>query len=112
MIKKERIIDLTDSNRNNTTPVIRELRSMSDPILGQANDSINFVNEDRDIGHSMGPNLQDPDGNYEEELEAKGVTVLNSTTYYPASRTTITKRSMTPEESAAERQGQQYYLDR
>ena len=30
MIKKERIIDLTDRGRNNTTPVVRELRSLSD----------------------------------------------------------------------------------
>jgi hypothetical protein len=113
MIKKERIIDLTDSNRNNSTPVIRELRSMSDPIQGRANDSINFVNaenNEKDLEHET-LNLIDPDGQYEEQLEASGATILNSTTYYPDSRTTITKRSLTPEESAAERQ-QQYYLER
>lgn len=109
MIKRERIIDLTDMGRHNTTPVIRELRSLSDSSPA---DTINIINEnyEKDLEHSDTPNLQDPDGQYEEELEAKGATILDSTTYYPASRTTITKRSMTPEESLANRE--QYYLDR
>ena len=44
MIKKERVIDLTDIGRNNTMPVVRELRSLSDSPPTQADD-INFVNE-------------------------------------------------------------------
>ena len=42
MIKKERVIDLTDIGRNNTMPVVRELRSLSDSPPTQADD-INFV---------------------------------------------------------------------
>ena len=112
-IKRERVIDLTDIGRNNTTPVVRELRSLNDLPPTQA-DAIDFVKEDRDIGttNKQSPNLQDPDGPFfEEQLEAQGATILDSTTYYPASKISITKRSMTPEESAAERAGQ-YYLER
>ena len=105
MIKKERIIDLTDRGRNNTTPVVRELRSLSDQSpAARASNAINFVNEERDIGttNKQGPNLQDPDGNYEEQLEAEGAFIVQSTTYYPASGTTVTRRSQTPAEIAEE----------
>jgi len=101
MIKKERIINLTDSGRNNTTPVIRELRSLSDPPT-QA-DTINFINEDRDIGITVGYSPPDPDGQFEEQLEAEGVTILNSTTYFPASKQTVTWKSKTPAEIAEEK---------
>lgn len=109
MIKRERVIDLTDIGRNNTMPVVRELRSLSDQPV--SDNVINFVNEDRDIGHSVSPDLQDPDGSYEEQLEAEGATIHESTTYYPASGTTITKRSMTPVESLAHKE-REYYLER
>lgn len=117
--KKERIIDLTDYGRHNTMPVVRETDDEI-PVLRSINDSstddidpINFIAEDSSQGYpqSQPINLVDPDGQYEEQLEAEGATIIDSTTYFPASKTTISKRSMTPEETAAERQGQ-YYLER
>lgn len=111
MVKKEKIIDLTDTGRRNKTSVVRDtnttatefstinrIRSLSDAPSPPSN-IIHLVDEDKDLGliQQQGPNLVDPDGRYEEELEASGATVLNSTTYFPASRTTITKRSRTPE---------------
>jgi hypothetical protein len=40
---------------------------------------------------------------YEERLEAEGATIIDSTTFFPASNTRITKRSQTPEERAEQR---------
>lgn len=80
---------------------------MSDPSAGQA-DSINFINEnyEKDLEHSDTLNLQDPDGQFEEELEAEGAFIIESTTRFPASGTTISKRSLTPKEWAEQRQHQ------
>jgi len=57
--------------------------------------------------------LQSPEDEYDEKynpepmederLEMEGAHIINSTTYYPASNTTITKRSLTPQEIAEER---------
>ena len=44
-----------------------------------------------------------PDGQFEEQLEAEGVTILNSTTYFPASKQTVTWKSKTPAEIAQEK---------
>jgi hypothetical protein len=38
-----------------------------------------------------------------ERLKMEGAQIINSTTYYPASNTTITKRSLTPQEIAEEK---------
>jgi hypothetical protein len=100
-VKKHATVRVTDNE------VLRSINDSPGPI-----DQINIIDEDREKGQGTSmPELVDPDGQYEEELEAEGATVLNSTTYFPASKTTISKRSMTPEERAQERQGQ-YYLER
>jgi hypothetical protein len=41
---------------------------------------------------------EDPEPDYEERLEAEGATVIESITHFPASNTTLTKRSQTPAE--------------
>jgi hypothetical protein len=83
--KEERIVNLTYIGRHNRMPVVRELEAddgtttttilsindPSSPIKG--NDSpIHFVTENKDLRYSNIPNLVDPDGNYEEQLEATG----------------------------------------
>lgn len=111
-IKKERIIDLTDIGRHNTMPVVRrELRSMNDPPT-QA-DTINVINEEnyeKGLGQPREYIPPDPEPGEDERLENEGATIIHSTTYFPASGKTISKRSQTPEESMANRE--QYYLDR
>jgi hypothetical protein len=117
-IKREEVIDLTDTGQNNTMPVIRELdqdpvtglvtmRSIIDPDKNSAfnNDSpVQFVVEDRHGSAYPQPYTpEDPDGGYEEKLEAEGAFIIDSTTYYPASKTSITKKSQTPAEIAEER---------
>jgi hypothetical protein len=112
--KKERIIDLTDIGRRNSMPVVRDnddeipvLRSINDSPT-DAIDPVNFIAEDRDQGYSQPKPLVDPDGQYEEQLEAEGATIINSTTYFPDSKRTITKRSQTPEERAEQRMFEYY----
>jgi hypothetical protein len=41
---------------------------------------------------------EDSEPDYEERLEAEGATVIESITDFPASNTTLTKRSQTPAE--------------
>jgi hypothetical protein len=122
-IKIEKVIDLTYIGHNNTMPVIRELeqdpvtslvtmRSIIDPDKNSAfgvNDSpIQFADEDRGRGYQEPVTPPDPEGDYEERLEAEGATIIDSTTFFPASNTRITKRSQTPEERA-EQQMFEYY---
>ena len=114
--KKERIIDLTDIGRHNSMPVLREdddeipvLRSINDSPA-EAIDPVNFITEDSSQGYpqSQPPNLIDPDGQFEELLEAEAATIIDSTTYYPASKTSISKRSQTVEERAEQRTFEYY----
>jgi hypothetical protein len=124
--KEEEIIDLLDYGNHNTMPVIRELeqdpvtglvtmRSVTDSAHGKDsafNDSpVHFVaEEDRGQGYKKEPDpIPDPDGNYEEQLENEGAFIINSTTYYPASGTTVTKKSQTPAEIAEERGYHDFY---
>jgi hypothetical protein len=56
-------------------------------------------------GSSYSESYQPPtdiEPGYEEYLEATGATIINSTTYFPASKTTISKRSQTPANVAEE----------
>jgi hypothetical protein len=119
--KKERVIDLTDIGRRNHMPVLREGESTEeDPIMirslndqpSEAIDAVNFIDDNINIGHTktQGYTPPDPEPYEDERLENEGATIHYSTTYYPASNQTITKRSMTPEKSMAERQEQ--YLER
>jgi hypothetical protein len=120
LIKKDKIIDLTDTGRRNKTSVVRDTQDDFMPAkVRSLNDAptppsriITVVDEDKDLGRiPQGPNLVDPDSQFEEQLEAGGATIISSETYFPASRTTITKRSMKPEEHRAE-QDRAYYLER
>jgi hypothetical protein len=120
--EEEVIIDLTDSGNHNTMPVIRELeqdpvtglvtmRSIIDPDKNSTfnNDSpIQFAEEDRGTAYPQRADPPDPEGDYEERLEAEGATILESTTFFPASNTRITKRSQTPEERAEQRMFEYY----
>jgi hypothetical protein len=81
MVKKEKIIDLTDTGRRNKTSVVRDTNTTEFPPannrIRSLNDSpsppsniIHLVDEDKDLGliQQQGPNLVDPGGRYEEEL--------------------------------------------
>lgn len=120
-IKREQIIDLTDSARNNSTPVVRNLdvnpvtgartyttaedRSLFRDPERDSNNPIFIMTTSEDKGQShpepyTPPEIEPQD---EERLENMGATIHDSTTYYPASRQSISKRSMTPQEIADER---------
>jgi hypothetical protein len=66
---------------------------------------IGFIPDDRNKGNTYPEPYQLPEieSGYEEGLEAGGATVIVSSTYYPASGVTISKRSMTHDETADER---------
>jgi hypothetical protein len=122
---KEEIIDLTDTGNHNTMPVIRELeqdpvtglvtmRSITDPKRNSAfdNDSpVQIVTEDKGTVYHEPDTPPDPDGDFEERLEAEGAFIINSTTYFPGSKTTITKKSYTPAE-IAEQRGYNDFIER
>jgi hypothetical protein len=113
-IRKEEVIDLTDTSGNNHTPVIRELEQ--DPVTGcvtvraaidpPKNKYLEgqVIPEDRGLAYSKPQEPEDPEGNCEEQLEAEGAT----TTFFPASNTRITKRSQAPEERAEQRMFEYY----
>ena len=119
-IRKEEVIDLTDTSGNNHTPVIRELeqdpvtgcvtvRAAIDPpknkyLDGFEGSVIQVIPEDRGLAYSKPQEPEDPEGNCEEQLEAEGAT----TTFFPASNTRITKRSQAPEERAEQRMFEYY----
>lgn len=117
--KRDNVIDLTDSSRQNSTPVVRELDVnpitgcrtykvlSADAAAAAANDNedvpIFITGEDKGQSHPepyQPPEIEPQD---EERLEAGGATILDSTTYYPASNMSVSKRSQTPQERAAER---------
>ena len=122
--KKRNVIDLTDTARRNHTPVVRNLDI--NPVTGARIYANTTSAEDRSLfrdpekNSQAGPTFimagedkgqaspepyipEDPEPQYEEGLEATRATIIKSETYYPASKTTITKRSMTPQEIADER---------
>jgi hypothetical protein len=135
--KQDKIINLTDSHRRNSTPAIRQMDISVNPVTGthtytptsrrrnptNPNDMLSdsgstttfmIVPEDKGDGLSTSkeqyqPPPTDPEPNADELLEAAGATILDSTTYFPASKQSLSKRSMTPAEHAAERG---YYLER
>lgn len=61
-------------------------------------------NHDKELPNNNGPFPKDPNGYYDEHLETTGATIIKSKVYFPASKTTITKRSMTPQPHRAERE--------
>jgi hypothetical protein len=116
---EEEIIDLTDIGHNNSMPVIRELdqdpvtglvtmRSLTDPPKNNAfNDTpIHFV-EDKGQGYNESYTPPNPEPEADERLEMEGAFIINSTTYFPASNTRVTKKSQTPAERAEQRTYQQ-----
>lgn len=135
--KKEKVINLTDSGRRNNIRVVRDLQDDGTYRLRQVNWDGSLIPEDNpqdpnaigaaegqqanglqspvfiaqeDKGSSYPQPYQPPEiePSYEEHLENTGATILDSTTYYPASKTIVSKRSMTPQEIAAERGYTQY----
>lgn len=87
------------------------MRSIIDPDKNSTfnNDSpVQFAEEDRGLGYHEPVTPADPEGDYEERLEAEGATIIDSTTFFPASNTRITKRSQTPEERAEQRMFEYY----
>lgn len=110
---KEEIIDLTDMGNHNKTSVIRadNTRSILDPKSEHVGtfDSTGIIVIPEDKGYieskleRQATTPEDPDGNYEEQLEAEGAFIIDSTTYFPASGTTVTRKSQTPAEIAEER---------
>jgi hypothetical protein len=129
-VKRDRIINLTDIGRHNTMQarVVRDLQddgtyrlrqvtwegalipeeNPQDPnALGATEGNNNepvFItaNEDKGSGYRLPYEPTDIEPGYEKGLESTGATVVNSTTYYPASGVTTTKRSMTHEERRSE----------
>lgn len=129
--KRDRIVNLTDSGRHNNMRVVRDLQDdgtyrlrqvnwdgslipeenpYPDPnAIGavegqQANGLPIFIaHEDKGSGYEEPYQPPDIEPGYEEHLENTGATIINSTTYYPGSKTTISKRSMTHDEIADER---------
>ena len=63
---------------------------------------IEYIHEDTGQGYDKPPEPQDPEPDYEERLEAEDATII--ATRFPASGTTITKRSLTPKEWDEQRQ--------
>jgi hypothetical protein len=106
---KHNIIDLTDSAMNNHTRVVRSRLDAKSEHIG-AFDSIGLavIPEDKGLAYSKPVEPQDPEDGYEERLEAEGATIIDSTTFFPASNTRITKRSQTPEERAEQRMFEYY----
>lgn len=102
--KKDHVIDLTDTSRRNSMPVIRELdinpvtgcetvRVRAATDSGTSNDFSMFITVE-DKGENPYPEPyppQDPEPEYEERLEAEGATIHDSTTYFPASNRTLSR---------------------
>jgi hypothetical protein len=114
--KREDIIDLDDFSGMNRTNAIRDTspRSRLDlktDYLGEFDSSgIEVIPEDRDYSYSkqQRPEPEDPEPMEDERLEAEGAQIINSSTYFPASKTTLTKRSQTVAERAEERERTRY----
>jgi len=126
--KRDRIINLTDSGRHNHTRVVRDLQddgtyklravnwdgslipeeNPEDPnslgaTEGDMQPSIYIAHEDKGSSYPQPEQPPDIEPGELERLENSGATIIDSTTYYPASRTTVSKRSMTHDEIADER---------
>jgi hypothetical protein len=136
--KKDNLINLTDIGRHNTTQarLVRDLQddgtykmryvnwdgslipeeNPQDPnALGATEGNNNtpifiIANEDKGSGYKQPYQPTDIEPGYEEGLKSGGATVHSSTTYYPASKVTTTKRLVTHDEIAAERGNSQYPL--
>jgi hypothetical protein len=72
---------------------------------GNVEPMIFFASEDQSKGPSHPEAYQPPEiePGYEEHLENRGATLIESTMYYPATKTTVSKRSMIHDEIADER---------
>jgi hypothetical protein len=110
--KREDIIDLVDFSGMNRTNAIRDTSPRSrldlktDYLGGFDSSGIEVIPEDRGYSDSKQQKSEpaDPEPQEDERLEAEGAQIINSSTYFPASKTTLTKRSQTPEERAMERE--------
>ena len=103
--KKEDIVDLIDySGMNRTSAIDTRPRSRldlkTDYLGGFDSSGIEVISEDRGYSDSKKQRLEpeDPEPRSEEGLEAEGASIIQSSTYFPASKTTLTKRSQTVEE--------------
>lgn len=97
------IIDLTDTGSHNQMKVVRsKLDSKSDHLGAFAESPIEIISEDKGFIKIKFPQQpEDPEPDFEERLEAEGATIIDSTIFFPASNTRITKRSQTPVERRA-----------
>ena len=110
--KRENVINLIDTGRNNITPVTKVKAAIDSGNNSTNYDVLPIFITGEDKGQSVHPEPYTPpeiEPQEEERLENLGATVLDSTTYYPASKISISKRSQTPQERAEERG---YSLDR
>ena len=86
------------------------LRSVTEPEPRNdafADSPFHFIEENKAQGYQQPTMPPDPDNGFEEKLEAEGAFIINSTTYFPASKQTVTWKSMTPAERAEQRAYQQ-----
>jgi hypothetical protein len=100
------IVDLTDTCSHNQMKIVRSRLDSKSEHIGAFRDSpIEIIPEDKGYLESklQRTQPQDPEDSFEERLEAEGATIIDSTTFFPASNTRITKRSQTPAEIAEER---------
>jgi hypothetical protein len=137
--KRDKIVNLTDMGRHNSMQarIVRDLQddgtyrlrrvnwdgSLIPEVKSQDPNSIGATEGDEVVStfiianEDKGSSYQEPyqpteiEPGFEDGLGSTGATVHSSVTYYPASGVTTSKRSMTPDESAAERD-YSYYLGR
>jgi hypothetical protein len=104
--------EVSDDDFHSGEWLVRRRPSKNNKVASTEGDDIPFIvvtsaeNNHKDNGLSakyQAPIPQDPEESYEEYLESTGATVINSTTYFPASGITTTKRSQTHDEIAKER---------
>ncbi|MGC2309273.1 MAG: hypothetical protein WA461_12790 [Nitrososphaeraceae archaeon] len=97
--RKEEIVDLTDIGNHNHTTVVRDRDREGFKHI------IDIIPEDKMLSTSKFPSTEvtDSEVGWEERLKAEGATIIDSTTYYPASNQRITKKSLTSAEIAEER---------
>lgn len=89
-----------------------KMRSANEPSKSSGIPGIYIATREnlhKDLEHGK-PLPEDPDPNALLFYEAQGATILESTTYFPQSRQTVTTRSQTQDEIEAERRRKMYDL--
>jgi hypothetical protein len=105
-VQKDEVIDLTDGAGTNQMKVVRsKLDSKSEHLGAFADSPIHIIPEDKGYLESklLRKMPEDPEPDFERQLEAEGAQVIESITHFPASNTTLIKRSQTPAERVEQR---------